>query len=124
MTMADLDNDGDLDIVVNNLETPSVLFENQLCGGAGLEVDLVWSESKNTKALGAMLKLRTSAGTFMREVKSSSGYLSGDPARVHFGIPENATLLGLDILWSDGATSSVSDISTNTLVIVTREAAE
>ena len=124
MTMADLDNDGDLDIVVNNLEAPSVLFENQLCGGAGLEVDLTWLESKNTKALGAVLKLHTSAGTFMREVRSGSGYLSGDPARVHFGVPEDATVSRLDILWSDGAGSSLTDLSVNTLVKVMRGSGE
>ena len=124
MTMADLDNDGDLDIVVNNLEAPSVLFENQLCGGAGLEIDLTWLESKNTQALGAVLKLQTSAGTLMREVRSGSGYLSGDPARVHFGVPEGATVLGLDILWSDGAGSSLTDLSASTLIKVTRESGE
>ena len=34
-SMADLDRDGDLDIVINNLLAPSVVFENRLCGGAG-----------------------------------------------------------------------------------------
>ena len=77
MSMADLDNDGDLDIVVNNVESSSVLFENQLCNGDALEVDLNW-ESLNTRAVGATLKLHTSAGTFLRDVRVNSGYLSGD----------------------------------------------
>ena len=122
VTMADFDNDGDLDIVINNLEAPAVLFENRLCGGAGLEVDLTWPESGNTRALGAVLKLHTGEGTFMREVKSGGGYLSGDPARVHFGIPEGAAVTGLDILWPDGAASQLADLSANTLLTVTREA--
>ena len=42
MSMADLDGDGDLDIVVNNLRAPAQLFENRLCGGQSLLVDLRW----------------------------------------------------------------------------------
>jgi enediyne biosynthesis protein E4 len=123
MTMADLDNDGDLDIVVNNLESPSVVFENQLCSdqaGDALEVDLSWG-SANTNAIGATLTLSTSTGTFRRDVYVTSGYLSGETSRVHFGIPKGAVLNSLEIRWPDRQTSTVEDLQINTLVSVTRE---
>jgi hypothetical protein len=120
LSLADLDNDGDLDMVVNNLRSAAQLFENQLCGGAGLEVDLRWADSANTRALGAQLILHTSAGTYTRDVRAGSGYLSGDPARVHFGVPTGATLLRLEVLWLDGRVSSIEAPTTNTLLTITR----
>ena len=45
MSMADLDFDGDLDVVINNLATPARLFENRLCGGDHLQIDLRWPEA-------------------------------------------------------------------------------
>lgn len=121
MSMADLDDDGDLDIVVNNLNSPSELFENQLCEGASLEVDLLWSDSLNTRGIGATLTLHTDKSIYSRDVKAASGYLSGDPARIHFGFPHDAQLQSLDIRWPDGAVSSVTGIGRNILLTVTRE---
>ncbi|RME85298.1 MAG: CRTAC1 family protein, partial [Caldilineae bacterium] len=87
MSMADLDNDGDLDIVVNNLRGPAQLFENQLCGGDSLEVDLRWPASRNTRAIGTRVILHTSRGDLHRRVQAVSGYLSGNPQRIHLGFP-------------------------------------
>jgi hypothetical protein len=119
MSMADLDGDGDLDIVVNNLRSPAQLFENQLCTGSNLLVDMYWPDSGNTRAIGAKLQLRTSGGTFYREVKAVSGYLSGDPARIHFGFPQDTILEGLEIRWPDGAISLVNDLTAHTLLTLT-----
>lgn len=120
MSMADLDNDGDLDIVVNNLRSPAQLFENQICDGNALEVNLHQTNSANPFAIGAQLILHTSAGTYTRDVRASSGYLSGDAARVHFGIPKNAALEKLDVLWSDGTVSTTDKLNVNTVVTLTR----
>lgn len=120
MSMADLNGDGKLDIVVNNLQSPAQLFENRLCGGAGLEVDLFWPISQNTRAIGAQLALHTSAGTYYRDVRASSGYLSGDPPQIHFGLPRDAVAQRLEIRWPDGKVSNIANPAVQTLLSVTR----
>lgn len=107
MSMADLDLDGDLDIVVNNLRNPAQLFENQLCTGRSLQVDLEWDRIQNRRVIGAELVLYTDQGNYYRTVKSSSGYLAGDPSRVHFGFPADAVIDHLEINWGDGGQTTL-----------------
>ena len=120
MSMADLDQDGDLDIVVNNLRSPAQLFENQLCGGSSLQVDLQWDAVQNRHQIGADLLLHTNTGTFHREVKSASGYLSGDTSRIHFGFPSNTIIESLEIRWTDGQSSTLEIPDQTQAIIVHR----
>lgn len=120
MSMGDLDNDGDLDIVVNNLNAPSTLFENNLCGGSSLQVELRWPDSSNLYGIGAKLRLHTSTGTYLRELRASSGYLSGDPTRVHFGFPPESQLFTLEIEWPDHQVTRIEQFPTDPFIIVSR----
>jgi hypothetical protein len=120
MVMADMNADGRLDIVINNLRGSAELFENSLCTGTGLEVDLLWPESGNTRAIGAQLELHTSQGVFRRDVRASGGYLSGDPQRIHFGVPDGAQIDKLLILYPDGARAEVLDLSVQNTYTVSR----
>jgi hypothetical protein len=120
MVMADLNMDGKLDIIVNNLRGPAQIFENRLCGGDALEVDLSWPESKNPYAIGAQLELHTSAGVLRRDVRASGGYLSTDPARMHFGFPSGTQLQELLVRWPDGKVSRIEDLKAHSLLKVTR----
>ncbi len=120
MSMADLDSDGDLDIVINNLHGPAQLFENQLCEGSSIEADLFWPGSLNTRAIGATLILHTDHGDYRRDVRTSSGYLSGDPSRLHFGFPAGTVLNSLEIHWPDGSLSTVDPLKPDELLEITR----
>ena len=115
MSMADLDMDGDLDIVVNNLRGPAQLFENQLCGGVSLQVALAQPDVQNRDAIGARVGLLTDSGMIYREVRAAGGYLAGDAPIVHFGFPAGADLVQLEIQWPDGAMSVVEDVAAGTM---------
>jgi len=122
MSIADFDQDGDLDIVVNNLNSAAQLFENQLCTeGASIEVDLRWPGTANPFAVGATVALQTDRGVLRRDVRAVSGYLSGDPARLHFGVAPGATLEQLEIRWPDGAVSYVDQPPVDQRLTVTRQ---
>ncbi|WP_420630247.1 CRTAC1 family protein [Candidatus Leptofilum sp.] len=120
MTMADMDHDGDLDIIVNNLLAPAQIFENQLCEGTSLLLNLTWRGTQNRNAVGTVATLVTSNGRFLRELRSNSGYLSGDPTQLHFGFPQGTELQQLEITWPDGEQSILSDLSAHTIVTVER----
>ena len=108
--------------LVNNLRSPAQLFENQLCLGESLQVDLHWLESDNQRGLGARLSLHTNQGTYHRDIRAVSGYLSGDPARVHFGFPPHAKLNRLEIIWPDGQISTLKGLQAHSRLTIYRGA--
>lgn len=122
MALADVDNDGDLDAIVNNLGTPAQLFENRLCRGDALALDLFWPGTGNSRAIGAQAVLHTSAGSLRREVRSASGYLTGEPARLHFGLPPASRPISLEIRWPDGRQTRIPGpaLAANTRLSITR----
>ena len=121
MSMADVDRDGDLDIVVNNLLTPAQLFENRLCVGPSIQLDLAWPGRGNSRAIGARIAVHTTAGTIVRTVDAASGYLSGDAARVHVGLPAAGDIQRIDITWPDGVVSTSGPVAANHFLLITRE---
>jgi len=116
----DLDGDGDLDIVVNNLRGNAQLFENRLCGGASLQVELRQPGSANPAAIGATAILETPDGRLRRDVRITRGYLSSDPGQLHFGFPAVTQPRLLLVRWPDGKWSTVSSPAPGQRLTVSR----
>jgi hypothetical protein len=112
----DLDNDGNLDIVVNNLDAPPSVLRN--AGGNSnnwLMVKCVGSRS-NRSAIGTRLRLTASGRTQIREVMSGSSYYSHNDMRVHFGLGAARRVDRLEVAWPSGAKQAIEGIEANRLL--------
>lgn len=105
---ADLDNDGDLDLVVNNLNQPAFVYENRsdtLSNNHFFVLRL--SEPVNRYAMGAKVWLWAGGQTYFREVSTTRGFLSSVPSSLHFGLGSQEKVDSLLIQWSDGSYQKV-----------------
>jgi enediyne biosynthesis protein E4 len=113
----DFDNDGDIDILVMNMnEPPSLLRNDVTSGGHWLKVLLVGSKT-NHSAIGS--RVTVSYGKFRQaqEVLAQSSFYSVNDRRLHFGLgPE--TTADLSIRWTNGAIESMQRVAANQLVVI------
>jgi predicted nucleotidyltransferase len=100
----DYDDDGDVDLAVNNLNGAPFLLRNDTprAGRRWLGLRLVGTRS-NRSAIGARAVLRVGGSLQVREVKSGSGYLSQNDMRLLFGLGETGAIESLTIRWPSGA---------------------
>ena len=118
LAVGDLDNDGRLDIVVNNLDgSPEVLHNELADRGNWLLVKLI-GKHRNTDAIGASVAVHAGTLSLMRLVQSGTSYLSQDDMRLHFGLGAATDVASLDVRWPDGTTSSLQHVQVNQLVSI------
>jgi len=118
---ADLDNDGNIDLVVNNLNAPAGIFRNQLSSvkeTAGfLQLDLK-GEGLNTFGYGAKITMYTGGKLQFFEQQPTRGFQSSVSHRVHFGIGNHQKADSLTVVWQSGKTERIYDIPVNQVMIV------
>ncbi|WP_221420350.1 VCBS repeat-containing protein [Fulvivirga sp. M361] len=102
---ADLDNDGDLDIVTNNLNENATLLQNnsrELTANKFIQLTFKGPD-KNKYGVGALAKIRLEDGQLLtRQLINARGYLSSMSNKLHFGLGENASVSTIQITWPDG----------------------
>ena len=113
----DFDNDGDMDILVMNMNEPPSLLRNDLSGsGHWLKVLLVGVTS-NRSAIGARVAAHYGGRTQVQDVTAQSSFYSVNERRLHFGLG-SATVADLTIRWPNGATEKVAKVGADQLVVI------
>ena len=109
LAAADFQNDGSLDLVVENLDgSPALLHNAGVPGRHWISFELAGTKS-NRLALGARLVLHAGSVTQTDEVRSGGSYLSQSDLRVHFGLGAASRVDSVEVHWPSGAV----DILTN-----------
>jgi enediyne biosynthesis protein E4 len=119
LAAADIDNDGDLDLLVVNNGGAADLLRNE--GGSGnnaIVIRLIGTTS-NRDAIGARVKVTAGGVTQMREVKAGSSYLSQNDLRLHVGVGKATQIDRVEVRWPNGQSETISGVMVNQIVTMT-----
>lgn len=122
---SDLDNDGDLDLIINNINSPAFIYENQTVqqkSGNYLNLKLSGSGT-NSSAFGAKVTVYSGSSIQILEQNPYRGYQSSVSTTLHFGLGEVKEIDSLQVTWPGGKTTTEYGVATNqTLELIEDEA--
>ena len=124
---ADLDRDGDLDLVIANLDGPPQVLRNLTIDGAdAAPTSANWLQIRardprlRRDAIGARITVRTENGPRLVHVLPPGSYLSAGPATVHLGLGAADAVESFDVVWPDGLAESFNGAAANQVVELVR----
>jgi hypothetical protein len=116
LAVGDLDNDGRLDVVVNDLDGTPQLLRNELAGAGNWLLVKVRGQGGNPDAIGAVVTVKAGALSLLRLVQSGTSYLSQDDMRQHFGLARQPRADSIEVSWPDGTSTRLENVKANQLV--------
>ena len=119
----DLDNDGDMDLVVNNVNMPLFVYKNNLDTNKTNYVKLILNgDGANKNAIGAKIKLATKSGNYYLEQQPVRGFQSSMDNRPNFGFKDKENV-NLTVTWPSGKRTQLQNIEVNkTLTLFEKDA--
>ena len=126
---ADLDNDGDLDLVINNIDETAFVYQNTLYQQTQKDSShylrlQVRGETGNEQAIGTKVTIRYPGGSQHRMVSPYRGYLSSVENILHFGLGKAQKVHAVEITWPNGKQQKIKDLAANQLLTITYSEAE
>jgi len=114
----DLDNDGDVDIVLNNLDGAAQVLRND--GGSARNSVLIKTVGTKSNRSGIAARVRVVAGDLVQtdEVRSGDSYLSQSDLRLHFGLEKRAKIDLIEVRWPSGAVDKITGVGVNKILTV------
>ncbi len=121
---ADLDNDGDLELVVNNIDDKVAVFENtNTFKNHYLQIEFEGND-KNVFGLGSKVILETEEGLQYQELTLSRGFQSSVSPIMHFGLGSQTTIKSLTVTWPNGTQQILGDIQVDQRLTVQQKNAK
>jgi len=116
LAVGDLDDDGRLDVVVNDLDGSPQILRNEMTDAGNWLIVRLEGRGMNTGAVGAVATARVGSSAQRRLVQSGSSYISQEDKRLHFGLGKAAQVDSLEVAWPDGRTTKVENVKANQIL--------
>ena len=114
----DLNNDGQIDVVITNLgDKPTVLLNTTDNKNQRITFKLI-QNGENRNAIGSRLTLKTDKRSMIQEVQAGGSYLSQNDLRLHFGLASEEKIESVEVRWSDGKTEQIARVNTNQIIVI------
>ena len=117
LAFGDFDNDGDLDILIMNMNEPPSLLRNDVTGDNHWLKVLLVGVTSNRSAIGAQVIAVYGGRRQSKAVLAQSSYLSVNDRRLHFGLGKE-TKANLEIAWPNGKKQTIADVAADRLVVI------
>jgi hypothetical protein len=114
--VADLDNDGDLELVVNNLDEEAFIYENTSASSNNYLKIKLNGPTGNTNGLGAKVTIYNQGNLQYFENKTVRGYLSSNDPSVHFGLGKAAQVDSIKVVWNNGNVNLLKETKVNQVI--------
>ncbi|MGB3542952.1 VCBS repeat-containing protein [Rubrivirga sp.] len=117
--VVDLDNDGDLDVVVNDVNAPAAVFVNQASERGATSIQIVLEgEGANTGGIGARVEVWSdSTGMQTTEAQPTRGFLSSQDPRITVGLRGATSATRVRVTWPDGRAQTLEDVPAGPLTL-------
>jgi hypothetical protein len=116
--VGDLDNEGDVDIVINNLDGPPTVLRNDSGNKQNSILIKCIGTRSNRSGIGTRVKVTSGGRTQIDEVMSGSSYYSHNDFRLHFGLGRAAAVELVELTWPSGVKETVRDVPANHFVVI------
>lgn len=115
----DLDNDGDVDVAINNVHDVPDLFRLDTKQGHHWIIIRLVGTASNRSAIGSRVRAVTGAAAQVQEVRGGGSYLSQNDLRVHFGLGGATTIDRLEVRWPNGRQEAWTDVKADQVLTLT-----
>jgi hypothetical protein len=121
LAIGDIDNDGRLDVVINDLDGAPQILHNELAGRGHWVIVKVRGKAPNTDAIGAIVTVATGSVVQKGLVQSGTSYLSQHDMRQHFGLGASDIVDAIEVTWPDGTTSRRARVKADQVIEIAQD---